>query len=256
MTAMTAKFRVSYSKLGKVRFLGHRDVARIWERTLRKAEIPVAMSTGFTPRPRIAFGLALPTGAESLVELFDMVVEIQGEEILASGDICQTWLDRMNASTPTGIEVTGVQTVAPGVVSLQESVMASSWILLIDAPDLECAVDRIRTSEHVMLERERKGELAIDDLRPGILDLSLTEETELESLMGRWPLESVGTPITALLTTSGRGIRPSELVRALVPTQDPWDHLTRVLRTKQWIERDGQRVDVLTSSTARTEVSA
>ncbi|NDA78164.1 MAG: DUF2344 domain-containing protein, partial [Actinobacteria bacterium] len=68
------KVRVSYSKLGKIRFTGHRDVARIWERTLRKAEVPVAMSTGFTPRLKMAFGLALPTGAESLVELLDVTL--------------------------------------------------------------------------------------------------------------------------------------------------------------------------------------
>ncbi len=59
------KLVVRYTKLGKVRFTSHRDAARLWERALRKAELPVAMSQGFTPRPRISFGLALPTGARA-----------------------------------------------------------------------------------------------------------------------------------------------------------------------------------------------
>ena len=64
--------RVRYTKLGKIRFIGHRDVARIWERSLRKANIPVLYSQGFSPHPRISFGLALPTGFESEAEFVDV----------------------------------------------------------------------------------------------------------------------------------------------------------------------------------------
>ena len=56
---------VRFTKLGKVRFTAHRDVARIWERALRRAELPVAYTEGFSPRPRLSFGLALSTGHES-----------------------------------------------------------------------------------------------------------------------------------------------------------------------------------------------
>ena len=66
------KLRVRYAKLGKVRFTSHRDTARIWERAMRKARLPVATSAGFTPRPRLSFGLALPTGAESIAEYLDI----------------------------------------------------------------------------------------------------------------------------------------------------------------------------------------
>lgn len=58
------------------------------------------------------------------------------------------------------------------------------------------------------------------------------------------------TAVEVVLSTVGRGIRPTELIEVLVPNADPWDHLRRVLRTKQWIERDGQRLDVLTDRAA------
>ena len=68
------KLRLRYAKLGKVRFTSHRDTARVWERAMRRAGVPVAVSAGFTPRPRLSFGLALPTGAESVAEYLDLEV--------------------------------------------------------------------------------------------------------------------------------------------------------------------------------------
>ncbi|HVT77145.1 MAG TPA: TIGR03936 family radical SAM-associated protein, partial [Acidimicrobiales bacterium] len=65
------KLRIRYTKLGKVRWISHRDIARCVERAVRRAKLPVAYSEGFSPRPRIAFGLALPTGAESSAEYLD-----------------------------------------------------------------------------------------------------------------------------------------------------------------------------------------
>jgi len=254
------KFRLCYTKLGKVRFLGHRDVARLWERTLRKADIPVAMSTGFTPRARISFGLALPTGAESLIELLDVTVDpSQGAAESTVPDLGE-WRERIDEALPAGFAVTYVGEVASGDVSLQESVTASSWILLIDHPDVERAVDVLRTSESVFLERERKGEMQRDDIRPGILEIEIADVDRLDSIVEVWPGDPLrsgsATAISAMLTTSGRGIRPTELVQALIPGNEPWDHLTRVIRTQQWIDKDGQRIDVLSDSVARPQVCA
>ena len=66
------RLRLRFDKHGKVRFTSHRDVARIWERTLRRAALPVAYSEGFSPRPKLSFGLALSTGHESDAEYLDV----------------------------------------------------------------------------------------------------------------------------------------------------------------------------------------
>jgi hypothetical protein len=60
------RVRFRYSKLGKVRWTSHRDMARMWERAFRRTHLPLAYSQGFSPRPKVSFGLALPTGGESL----------------------------------------------------------------------------------------------------------------------------------------------------------------------------------------------
>lgn len=260
MNIAPTKVRLSYTKLGKVRFLGHRDVARLWERTLRKVDVPVSVSTGFTPRPRIAFGLALPTGAESLVELLDAHVDLPEEfdrdDASAWDELMVSWSGRIEGALPPGISLTGIHPIPSTTPSLQESVSASSWILLIDHPDVSDAVDRVLRSDQVLLERERKGEMGIDDVRPAILELGLMNSRDLEPIADDWPGESTGVPVAAMLATTGRGIRPTELVRALVPGCDPWDRLVRVLRTRQWTEQGGRRIDVLSSCTARAEVCA
>ena len=71
------RVRIRFHKKGKVRFTSHRDVARIWERALRKAEGAVSYSQGFSPRPKLAVGLALSTGHESEAEFLDL--ELAGE---------------------------------------------------------------------------------------------------------------------------------------------------------------------------------
>lgn len=229
------KIRLSYSKLGKVRFLGHLDMARLWERALRKAEVPVAVSTGFTPRPKVSFGLALPTGAESLVELLDVTLDAEPSD----SDLV-AMADRLSAALPDGVDVTGVVPVAGGGVSLQEDVTATTWVMALDRP-VGPTDDRIAAvvgASEFWLERERKGERRLDDLRPGILELRLASDECATGLPGGWLGGVNGTLIEATLTTSGRGVRPTEVVEALFPGDEPWSVLTRVVRTIQWIERD------------------
>lgn len=265
MNSSPSRIRICYSKLGKVRFLGHRDVARMWERTLRKADLPVAVSAGFTPRARLSFGLALPTGAESLIELLDVLVDpsmANGSGPGATFDPSELgeWRNRIDDALPRGFSVTHLGEIAQGDASLQESVTASSWLLIVDHPEAERAVERIRSSGTVTLERERKGEMKIDDIRPGILDICLADLEQFDSVADVWPGDPLrsgsGTAISALLTTSGRGIRPTELVKALFPDEEPWDRLTRVLRTQQWIDSGGQRIDVLSTLALHPKVCA
>jgi radical SAM-linked protein len=74
------RLRLRYSKLGKVRFVSHRDGARLWERAVRRVGLPVAYTEGFTPRPKLSFGLALPTGAESVAEYIDLDL-VEGADV-------------------------------------------------------------------------------------------------------------------------------------------------------------------------------
>jgi len=112
--ARLMKIRIRFSKLGRVRWTSHRDVARMWERALRRARLPMAYTEGFSPRPKLSFGLALPTGCESNAEYLDVALS----EPVAPEEVTATF----SSLLPDGVDVLAAQVLASGAGSLQEEV--------------------------------------------------------------------------------------------------------------------------------------
>ncbi len=221
------KLRVRATKIGKVRFTSHRDAARMWERALRRAGLPVAFTEGFTPRPKISFGLALPTGAESIAEYVD--IELQHDVAAADVDL-ETLPARLSDALPTGFDVLVAGEREPGIDSLQQAVTSCTWQLwspLLSAEDHFDACRLVESAE-LVLERERKGKRSADDVRPMILDLRP---------------DPTGDRLIANLVTIGRALRPGELAELAYPNIDARD--VRALRTHQWLDHDGMRREVL-----------
>jgi len=219
------RLRVRFSKRGKVRWTSHRDVARMWERAFRRIQLPLAWTGGFSPRPKLSFGLALPTGAESLAEYLDLDLAPDADVGSGAGGVDVEDLPaRLSSALPVGLEATAVAAVDPRAPSLQEDVVSCTWRMGFGlGVDLATLVDVALASPSLLVERERKGRLSVDDVRPAIL--------ALDAVTG-----AAGEPeLEALLATRPRALRPQELVRAL----DPALEVAGVCRTHQWIERDG-----------------
>ncbi len=64
-------YRVRFSKTGKMRFLSHHDLMRLFERALRRTGLPLRMTEGYNPHPVISFPTALGLGIESLDEVME-----------------------------------------------------------------------------------------------------------------------------------------------------------------------------------------
>jgi radical SAM-linked protein len=230
--------RLRYAKRGKIRFTSHRDTARVWERAMRRAAVPVAMSAGFTPRPRLSFGLALPTGAESVAEYLDVEVTAGA---MAGSDVDEL-PGRLGAVLPVGFEALAVAEREAGAGSLQESVTTVTWELEVPGgADVEVAVTRLLASTELPLERERKGERRIDDIRPAVRSLAVGhDDPERRGSLAR---ELARRTLVAEVATVGRGLRPAELATVAFPGADATG--LRTLRTHQWIEHDGDRREVI-----------
>jgi radical SAM-linked protein len=230
------KLRVRFSKVGKVRFTSHRDVARIWERAIRIVALPVAYSQGFSPRPRVSFGLALSTGFESAAEYLDIDLD---EQALAGEFDVESTVQRFDAALPDGIHVMTAGVLAPGAVSLQQVVTSCSWVIDLHGVDPragEAAVEQLLAAESGVVTRERKGKPVEDDLRPAVLALDAAPA----------PLDEAwqGTRLVAELATQPRALRPSELLDLLgFATED-----ARVRRTQQWIQDGDARREPLPSA--------
>ena len=232
------KLRIRYSKLGKIRFTSHRDTANHFERAVRKAQVLLAYSAGFTPRPRMSFGLALPTGGESLAEYLDM-------ELAAGYTPDPVELGaRLAAELPVGYEVAAVAEREQGSASLQEDVVACTWEIALVGVEIEAAEAAIANAlgaSALVVERERKGQRSTDEVRAAIQELSVITVPD-----------DARPHLCAVLATNGRGLRPTELVGALFPGLDPVDVAGRVLRTHQWIERDAVRREIIPAHAVAT----
>jgi radical SAM-linked protein len=216
------KVRARFTKVGKVRWTSHRDVARMWERALRRAAVPVSYTAGFTPRPQLSFGLALPTGCESIAEYLDIALDGPVEP----GDLAR----EVGSMLPEGVDVVASGILEPGTNSLQEDVSSCLWEIHVPGVvpgDLDVAIERALDAGSLPIQRERKGRDVVDDLRPSVLALSCAGS------------DTDGAVLLAELGTRPRGVRPAELAQALGM------ELGLARRTCQWIERDGSRWEPL-----------
>ena len=91
---------VRYAKRGKMRFASHRDVARAFERGVRRAGLPIAYSAGFTPHPKISYAGGAPTGVASEAEYLSLALTTRQ----AATQVCR----RLDAALPDGIDVIDV----------------------------------------------------------------------------------------------------------------------------------------------------
>lgn len=222
---MSANLRFRYTKLGKIRFTSQRDVARMWERAFRRIGLPVAWSGGFSPRPLLSFGLALPTGAESLGEYLDVRLD---EELGA--DLGELSL-RLSALLPEGLAVQAAAFVDDDESSLQQEVSSCCWDLEVfglPLNELAARVERLLDAPSVVVRRIRKGRPVEDDLRPAVRTLTVLPTG------GPWQLR-------AEVATQPRGVRPGELLEGLGAGLE----LARARRRHQWIERNGTRWEPL-----------
>jgi radical SAM-linked protein len=226
------RIRLRYTKLGRVRFLGHRDLARGLERALRRAEVPVARTGGFSPRAKVAFGLALPTGAESTAEYLDIDLAEGATVDPARLPGC------LSAVLPPGIDVVAAAPVPPGDGSLQQAVTSSEWEVALAGAgrlDVSAGVDRALAADALPFTYERKGVQAEADLRPALLSLAVLLPVVIGDAV------RLHVELASAAGAGGRTVRPSEVVSAL------WPHLGtgRVRRVTQWIDCDGQRREPL-----------
>src|ERR1041384_2688058 len=160
------RIRITFAKQGALRYTGHLDLHKLWERAARRAELPLAYSQGFHPQPKMNMAAALPLGFSSRCEVMDMRLE---------QDIpLENLPTRLNSTLPSGLQVVEVQQVDERGPALQTQVLSAEYeVTLTEIVDLSALKHKIDSViEAKSLPRERRGKTY--DLRPLIEELTLT----------------------------------------------------------------------------------
>ena len=160
------RMRLTFSKCEAMRFTGHLDLHRTWERTFRRTGLPLAYTSGFNPQPRLQLACALPLGFTSQCELLDAWLEAS----LSLIEIEQALLD----AQPPGILLHQVDEVDPHEPSLPSQVDSVVYTVRLrqSASDLRSRIDSLLQS--AILPRERRGKPY--DLRPLIEALEVSPD--------------------------------------------------------------------------------
>lgn len=189
------RVRIWFEKTAAMRYTGHLDLHRAWERTFRRGMLPLAYSQGFNPRPKLNLASALPLGFTSKEEVIDAWLErdLPIEELFTG----------LAKSLPPGLVVHKIEPIDLHAPSTQTEIEAADYqITLLDPiKDLQAQITALLNSERFF--RIRRGKEY--DLRPLILELRLVEQDDLGQ-------EKIFLRLRAAEGATGR---PEEVIEAL-----------------------------------------
>ena len=196
------RVRVCYAKRGRLRFTSHRDIQRAFERALRRAEVPMGYSAGFSPHPKISWAGAAPTGTASEAEYVELglAVAVDPADLRAS-------LDR---ALPPDLDVLEVAESAPG--SLADFLEGSLW--RIELPGVETAAARAAAAafiaaDQVEVQRLTKNGMRTFDARAAVVELS--------ALDGSAPLCAI---LQVVVRHTTPAVRPDDVLTGLGSVAD------------------------------------
>lgn len=164
------RIQITFTKQGALRYTGHLDLHKLWERAARRAELPLAYSQGFHPQPKLSMAAALPLGFSSRCEVLDMKLE---RDIPLEG-----LRDTLQKTLPPGIQVLAVEQVDDRAPALQTRVVSAEYEVTLTEPVDGSALKRRIDSvmDAASLPRIRRGKEY--DLRPLIEAISLASSPE------------------------------------------------------------------------------
>ena len=188
------RIQVTYSKTNQMRYTSHLDVQRTWERTLRRARLPLAYSQGFNKRPKINLAAALPLGFTSSCE----IVEFWLSKRLGIHEIGSN----LQVAIPPGIKINKIAEIDPNMPKIPNLVKSADYeVELLDlVPDLDQRISKVIATESLPRERRKK----LYDLRPLIEEIKVTTTPD-----------GVHSLKMKLAARNGATGRPEEVLRAI-----------------------------------------
>ncbi len=177
--------RVKYCKDGPIKYISHLNLAQVFTRAIRRADIPVVKSEGFNPRFRISFGPPLPLGISSTSEYLDIRLkeEVKTEELA----------EKLNRVLPQGLKILRAKIIPSFTDSLVKIIDKASYIItlkikevLLDSAaknqedelrklkqEIEKNNKRFLNLDEIIVEKQTKNGIKMVDIKPSVLDIKV-----------------------------------------------------------------------------------
>jgi len=215
------RLRVTFSKQGRIKYSSHLDLARAWERSLRRARVALAYSQGFNPRPKLQLAAALPLGHTGGAELLDMWLEAE----MAVSD----FVTALPPVLPDGLTIGRVRRVSLEEPALQTRVEAAEYRVSVEwgepAGEVALRIERVLAARELPWERRGRRR----DLRPLIEGLWLDGMEKNQVVLGM-----------RLAARAGATGRPEPVLGALGMEQAFARYHRRRLILAPWTEEAAQ----------------
>lgn len=204
---MVQRIRLRYTKRGRLRFTSHRDFQRAFERALRRSEVPMAYSAGFTPHPRVSYANAAPTGTGSEAEYLEIALaEPRDPEKLRA---------LLDESMPVGLDI--IDAVEAHTSGLADRLTASVWEMRLDgveSADAERAVEAFLSAETVEVQRRTKNGMRTFDTRGAVVSL------EAATAPADRPLDNACAILRLVVRHLTPAVRPDDVLSGLRAVAD------------------------------------
>lgn len=218
-----ARFRLKYAKGEEMRWISHLDLVRLFERAIRRADIPIAFSRGFHPHPKMSFGPPLPLGMTSEAEYMDIQLTEPYEKDLVS---------TLRAVLPRGLWIIEAKPIFGKAESLFSIINLVEYEVdlsnLDDGTQVERAIASFLQQERIIVEQKVKNKERRINLR------SFVDNLEVETLNGRSILR-----MRLKIRPEGT-VRPAEIIERLLDLPTGGSSLLPTHRTGLYIVRQGQ----------------
>ena len=184
-----------FERKGALSYIGHLDLKAVFERALRRAELPLLYTQGFNPRPMLVFALPLGVGLDTEGDYFDVSMEVPVDP--------EEYIRRINEELPGGLRVLSAVSIDEPKNSLMSVVTCASY--RIEAPGITDAVLKVFGQESVETMKKSKGREIKVDIRPLLIK----------------PLTSSTPDVAEYMCYAGsqQNLRPDVLLKALCETQ-------------------------------------
>jgi len=182
------RYRIKFSKVGKMRFIGHLDLLKLFQRVIKMAKLPISYSKGFNPHQIMSFAAPLSLGMSSISEYVDIKLD---------SDIdCEKIKNSINKVMVDGIEILEVKKLNENDKSGAAVLEAAVYEVTFDfkCENLNKIIDDIIKCDKILIEKNTKKKNKVVDIRPDIYfieDISDNNNSKIKVMLSSGSIKNL-----------------------------------------------------------------